>query len=209
VSFTRRSMYPRDFPLVPTEPDVIGTRAAVYAEGKDTVLILPGKSPRSPSSNPRPNRCRLPLKCDGTPVVTRFRLSAKRTSPFTSARASVQSTTGSRSVRVSGSNAGYTKFRGSVKSTGYPLHSPVSPSLPLPCVTVCHRVSTGLYRLSQPEGSPNINLYVIWTSKCYAVFQAASAIACALQLIGAFHEIRKLDHSKAYLCMWMFRMGVS
>ena len=31
-----------------------------------------------------------------------------------------------------------------VKSTGYPLHSPVSPSLPLPCVTVCHHVSTGL-----------------------------------------------------------------
>jgi hypothetical protein len=44
--------------------------------------------------------------------------------------ASVQSTTGSRGVRVSGSNAGYTMFRDSVKSTGYPLHSPVSPSLP-------------------------------------------------------------------------------
>ena len=33
-----------------------------------------------------------------------------------------------------------------VKGTGYPLHSPVSPSLPLPCVTVCHHVSTGLYQ---------------------------------------------------------------
>ena len=59
--------------------------------------------------------------------------------------ASVQSTTGSRGVGVSGSNAGYTMFRGSVKSTGYPLHSPVSPSLPIPCVTVCHHISTGLY----------------------------------------------------------------
>jgi hypothetical protein len=58
---------------------------------------------------------------------------------------SVQSTTGSRGLRISGSNFGYTMFRGSVKSTGYPLHSPVSPSLPLPCVTVCHHVSTGLY----------------------------------------------------------------
>ena len=38
-------------------------------------------------------------------------------------------TTGSRGVRISGSNAGYTMFRGSVNSTGYPLHSPVSPSL--------------------------------------------------------------------------------
>jgi hypothetical protein len=36
-------------------------------------------------------------------------------------------------------------FRGSVKSTGYPLHSPVSPSLPLPCFTVWHHISTGLY----------------------------------------------------------------
>ena len=35
-----------------------------------------------------------------------------------------------------------------VKGTGYPLHSPVSPSLPLPCVTVCHHISTGLYRPS-------------------------------------------------------------
>jgi hypothetical protein len=35
-------------------------------------------------------------------------------------------------------------FWGSVKGTGYPLNSPVSPSLPLPCVTVCHHVSTGL-----------------------------------------------------------------
>ena len=72
-------------------------------------------------------------------------VSAKRTSPFKSAGASVQSTTDSRGVRISGSHAGYTMFRGSVKSIGYPLHSPVSPSLPLPCVTVCNHVSTGLY----------------------------------------------------------------
>ena len=85
------------------------------------------------------------LKCDGTWAESRFRLSPKRTSPFKSAGASVQSTTGSRGVRISGSNAGYTMFRGSVKSTGYPLHSRVSPSLPLPCVTVCRHISTGPY----------------------------------------------------------------
>jgi len=92
--------------------------------------------------------CTLRLKCDGTRAETRFRLSAKRTSQFKSAGASVQSTTGSRVVRLNGSNAGYTMFRGSVKSTGYSLQSPVSPSLPLPCVTVCHHISTGLYHLS-------------------------------------------------------------
>jgi hypothetical protein len=65
---------------------------------------------------------RLRLKCDGIRAETRFRLSAKRTSPFKSAGASVYSITGSRVVRISGSNAGYNMFRGSVKSTGYPLH---------------------------------------------------------------------------------------
>jgi len=57
---------------------------------------------------------------------------------------SLQSTTGSRGVRISGGNAGYAVFRGGAKSTGYPLHLPVSPSLPLPCVAVCHHISTGL-----------------------------------------------------------------
>ena len=92
-------------------------------------------------------RCRGQLKCDGTRAETSFCLWAKPTSPFKSAGASVQSTTGSRSVRISGSNAGYTMIRSNVKGTGYPLHSPVSPSLPLPCVTVCHHISTGLYQM--------------------------------------------------------------
>ena len=87
----------------------------------------------------------LRLKCYGTRAETRFRLSAKWTSPFKSAGASVQSPTDSRGVLISGSNAGYTMFRGSVKGTGYPLHSSVSPSLLLPCLTVCHHVLTGLY----------------------------------------------------------------
>jgi len=87
-------------------------------------------------------KCRLRLKCDCTRAETIFRLLPKRTSPFKSA--SVQLTASSRGVRIGGSNAGYTMFRGSVKSTGYPLHSSVAPSLPLPCVTVCHHISTGL-----------------------------------------------------------------
>ena len=83
---------------------------------------------------------------NGTRAETTFRLSAKQTSPFKSAWASVQSTTGSRCVHISGSNAGYTRFLSSVKITGYPLHSPVSPSLPLPCV-VCHHISTTLLQI--------------------------------------------------------------
>jgi hypothetical protein len=88
---------------------------------------------------------RLRLKCDGTRAETRFRPSAKRASPFKSAVASVQSTTGSRGVCISGSNAGYTMFRSSVRVLAthsirqFPLHFP-----PPPCVIVCHHVSTGL-----------------------------------------------------------------
>jgi len=44
---------------------------------------------------------RLCLKRDGTRAETRFRLSPKRMSSFKSAGASVQSTTGSRGVRIS------------------------------------------------------------------------------------------------------------
>jgi hypothetical protein len=40
---------------------------------------------------------------------------------------------------ISGSNAGYTVFRDSVKGTGYPLHSPVSPFTSPP---VRHRVKS-------------------------------------------------------------------
>jgi hypothetical protein len=51
----------------------------------------------------------------------------KRTSPFKSRGVTSVQSTGNRGVRISGSNPGYTMFRGSVKGSGYPLHSPVSP----------------------------------------------------------------------------------
>ena len=105
-------------------------------------LQTPGKFPEEYKLHSK-----LRLKCDITRAETRFRLLVKWTSPFKSAGTSVQSTTGNRGVRISSSNAKYTMFRGSVKSTGYPLHSPVSSSLPLPCVTVCHHVSTGHYTI--------------------------------------------------------------
>jgi len=104
----------------------------------------------------------------------------KRTSPFKSARwgASVQSTAGSRGVRISGSDAGYTVFRGSVKGTCYPLHLPVSPSLPFPCVTVCHHFSTGVYFLTDykrtspfKSASGGVSSVDCWQPRC-----AASAV---------------------------------
>ena len=78
---------------------------------------------------------RLRLKCHGTCAENRSGLSAKRTSPFKSAGVSVQATTGSRGVRISGSNAGYAVFRGSVRILAthsirqFPLHFPSCASL--------------------------------------------------------------------------------
>ena len=68
------------------------------------------------------------LKRDGTLAEIRFLLSPKRTSPFKSAGASVHSTAGSRGMRIGVSNAGYTRFRGSVRVLAthsirqFPLH---------------------------------------------------------------------------------------
>jgi hypothetical protein len=93
-------------------------------------------------------RGRLRLKCDGTRAETRFRLSTKRTSPLKSAGASVQSTTGRRAVHISLQGL-YCSckpvFCIHVTLIGYPLHSLVSPSLLLPCVTVCHHISNAVY----------------------------------------------------------------
>jgi hypothetical protein len=123
-------------------------RKKINISGKEKKWNNERRNDRHKEATVNWERSRGQLKCDGTRAETRFRLSAKRTSPFKSAGASVQSTADSRGVRISGSNAGYTVFRGSVKSTGYPFHSPVSPSLPFPCVTVCHHhISTGVYHV--------------------------------------------------------------
>ena len=123
---------------------------------------------------------RLRLKCDGTRAETRFRFSAKRMIPFKSAGGtSVQSTAGSRGVRIRGSNAGYNMFRASVKSNGYPLHSSVSPSLPHRCDTVCHHISTGFYL-----HFTRISLVVWWSEILATNHEVPGSIPCST--IGIF-----------------------
>ena len=85
------------------------------------------------------------LKCDGIRAETRFRLSEERRVHLNRRGLKFSRLLATEVCASGGSNAGYTMFRGSVKGTGYPLHSPVSPSLPLPCVTVCHHISPGVY----------------------------------------------------------------
>jgi len=97
-------------------------------------------------SQPRGMRRKSRLKRDGTRAETRFGLSEKGTSPFKLAGGgalSVQSTTGSRGVRIScsnNSNAGYTMFRGRVQD--YWLPTPLA-RFPFTSPTVCRRVPLG------------------------------------------------------------------
>ena len=66
------------------------------------------------------------------------------------------------------------------KTTGYPLHSPASPSLPLPCVTACHQVSTELYSyLLEAKSIYSTNSPPKWNAKEY---------------------LRKRGHSGNYIC---------
>jgi len=80
---------------------------------------------------------------------------------------SVQSTAGSwvcaSAVVTMGTRSSVVVWSG-LKGTGYPLYSPVSPSFPLPCVTVCHQVSAGLYQ-------PNLHnlLYRLCTEKYFHI----------------------------------------
>jgi len=147
------------------------------------VVILPSAVRTARLYPPENISGRLRLKCDGTRAEARFRLSAKRTSPFKSSGASVQSTTGSRGVRISGSNVGYIMFRGSVKSTGYPLHSPVSPSLPLSCVTVYHHISTGVYKVAR-QHTHTVLCYVML---CYVM------LSLIRPLDWAFHDFYAIN----------------
>ena len=70
-------------------------------------------------------------------------------------------------MRISGSNAGYTMFRGSVKGTGYPLHSPFSPFTsppvrhPVPShfswsLPACVRVRVQCRQIQVPTPIPNV-----------------------------------------------------
>ena len=82
---------------------------------------------------------RLRLNRDGTCAETTFRLLTKRTSLFKSAGGRQFSRLLAAEVcGISGSNAGYTVFRGSVKGTGYPLTAFASFNLHFPfCASPC------------------------------------------------------------------------
>ena len=86
-------------------------------------------------------------------------------------------------------------FRGSVKSTGYPLHSPVPPSLPLPCVTVCHHISTGLYHIPPQYHIKNT---IFWRRDS---FNTKCVFCYPTQLLSSFEE----EFVKVRALPWMYK----
>ena len=100
---------------------VASLKTVSYAYRERSFLELPARSSAAlPATKVSRTRiCGIArAERDGTRAETKIRLSPKRTSPFKSVGASVQSTTGSRGVRIScnnDSNAGQTTFRGKVE----------------------------------------------------------------------------------------------
>ena len=77
------------------------------------------------------------------------------------------------------------------RCTGYPLNSPVSPSFHLPCVTVCHHISVGVY------------LQMASTSYCVEI----CAMPAELNLLDFFHQfcIRSgIRRTKCQINIWLF-----
>ena len=114
--------------------------SGIFQEGLgNTTKNLPAGVGFEPETFRKQTGSRGQLKCDGTRAETRFRLSAKRTSPFKSAGASVQSTTTPCSEVV-------WRILATHSIRHFPLH------FPSPCVTVCHYISTGVYQPPPLQG---------------------------------------------------------
>ena len=109
---------------------------------------------------------------DGKRAENRFRLSPKQTSPFKSVGASVQSTAGSRGVRISFSNAGETTFGGGVRVLAthsirqFPLHFPSRAS---PCATRFRTSSTSYCRRARGQTTNTVGAAASSAGVCMCV----------------------------------------
>ena len=90
-----------------------------------------------------------------------------------------------------------------VKGTGYLLPSPVFPSLPLPCFTMCHHISTGLYQFLLL-----VNKLLLYTSFCVSHYHHCQ------WLIHQAYSGLKLNHPLTLYrpclpsCFWFARLGI-
>jgi len=133
----RQRRVPRSYSVLPLS---VHTEHCLQLVHRPSFWVQPSICPVNRAAGPCFDAFgKLRLKCVGTRSETRFR--AKRTSPFKSAGwPSVRWTTGSLGVRISGSNAGYTMFRGTTHCIGqFPLHFPSHAS---PCAITFQLDST-------------------------------------------------------------------
>ena len=128
------------------------------AQDGGNVVSLTHRPPLPPGNTPSIARAER----DGTRAETRFRLSLKRTSPFKSVGVSLQSTAGSRGVRISLSNAGYTTFGGGVRVLAtHSIRQFPLPSRALPCAIRFRTSSTIQRDKSNPGKWPGTHLCVL------------------------------------------------
>jgi len=101
------------------------------------------------------------------------------------------------------------------KIAGYPLHSHISPSLPLPCASVCHQIPNALYDerpgyadptlliLTRTKRSIYCTVYVFFSKVLHInVLNIWTHVAYFLQKILAMALYSELDLSVRE-CLWM------
>ena len=80
-----------------------------------------------------------------------------------------------------------------MKITVYQLHSPVSPSLPLPCVTVCHHISTGLFQRDICRHRPDLTISMSEISK-----RNSRTPLCPLLISVRFQAVNSANSNFSY-----------
>ena len=149
-------------------------------------------------------------KRDGTRAETIFRLSLKGTSPFKSVGVSVQSTAGSRGVRISLSNAGYTTFGGGERVLAthsirqFPRHFPSRAS---PCATR-FRTSSTIFMFAPCINSIKNTFIVPTDAYYYKIIEMLKQFKIVI-LAPACFAPRRNRHQGAVLCLakttkWVF-----
>jgi hypothetical protein len=149
------------------------------------------------------NEGRARAEPDGTRAETTFRLSPKRTSPFKSAGESVQSTAGSRGVRISVSNAGYTTFRGRVRVLAthtirqFPLHFPSRAS---PCAITFRTQYTAVWILTAECTRRTVVLQSFKQTR----LQVVHSVTWCTDFTKAFLTF-KMSYTLRYRCTYNFK----
>ena len=176
-------------------------------EGK-TVLTLPGMALRSPSSIPWPNRCTDRVNTKGPQILICVWFSRRNATPFSKLRPAflVKVKVKVTLVQALRLCTGRTAHRGSrgialpfhdhgtrrgweVSVTPLPLFTPGKDPVPIVQEAGWAQGRSGQVRKISPPHRDSISGPS--SQSLYLLSYSSHAISCAVQFIGAFHEIRK------------------